>query len=111
MDSFCSDSARSAPPRRAGHSPPYSKESAMFKNDADRGPLNYSCIGSTIRERNAASAAADAQRWENEGGAAIHERVPQTHVREMAYQSAPFDADHRSDLAGYVPALLAQLKL
>jgi len=81
----------------------------MFKNDQDRGPLNHAQLDVVTVVRNIAAAKGDAQRWENEGGAAAHERVPQPRMPEMAYHRSPPDADCRPD--GYVPALLAQLKL
>jgi hypothetical protein len=79
----------------------------MFKNDADRGPLNYSCVGSV----NTASPGPDAQRWENEGGACANDGAPRLHLHDNAYVRSASSAPTRANVAGYVPSLLARLRL
>ena len=83
----------------------------MFKDDRDRGPLNQTRLDVVTVDRNGAEMRADAQRWENEGGASASERTPELQLRENAYHRSPREAASVPQPTFYVPALLAQLKL
>ena len=80
----------------------------MFKADRSRAPLKHTRPDVVTVDQDAEM---QTQRWDNEGGATASEPVPQSQLHQSAYHRAASDSTARAKLVGYVPGLLAQLKL